>query len=107
MNLDGQVNATDISLLNGGGKFGQGSSSAATWAQGDFNYSGGVTTADISLLNTAALFQTGPYLTVAAASTSLASSSSLDASSGGPISPAMWAAFALDSQTSKQTKKRL
>jgi hypothetical protein len=33
--------------------------------QGDFNYSGGVTNTDISLLNNASLFGTGSYLPVA------------------------------------------
>jgi hypothetical protein len=61
-NLDGQVNNTDVSLINNGGKFGQGTSTGATWVQGDFNYSGGVTNTDISLLNNASLFGTGSYL---------------------------------------------
>jgi len=61
-NLDGQVNLTDVSLINNGGKFGQGSSTGATWSQGDYNYSGGVTLTDISLLNNAALYNAGSYL---------------------------------------------
>ena len=61
-NLDGQVNLTDVSLINNGGKFGQGASTGATWSQGDYNYSGGVTLTDISLLNNAALYNAGSYL---------------------------------------------
>jgi autotransporter-associated beta strand protein len=61
-NLDGQVNSTDTQLINNGGKFGQGSSSGATWVQGDFNYSGGVTNTDVQLLNNAGLYGTGSYL---------------------------------------------
>lgn len=61
-NLDGQVNTTDISLINNAGKFGQGASTGSVWVEGDFNYSGGVTTTDISLRNNAALFAKGSYL---------------------------------------------
>lgn len=61
-NLDGQVNSTDVTLINNGGKFGAGSSTGATWSQGDYNYSGGVTSTDLTLLNNAALFGAGSYL---------------------------------------------
>jgi hypothetical protein len=60
-NLDGQVNNTDITLINTGGKFNAGGTSAV-WSQGDYNYSGAVNNSDITLLNTAALFGAGPYL---------------------------------------------
>jgi len=53
-----------VSLINNGGKFGQGSSTGATWSQGDYNYSGGVTLTDISLFNNAALYNAGSYLPV-------------------------------------------
>jgi autotransporter-associated beta strand protein len=65
VNLDGQINSTDVSLMNSGGKFGQGPSSGAVWAEGDFNYSGGVTLTDISLLNNSGLYGQGSYLPVA------------------------------------------
>jgi len=64
-NLDGQVNFSDVQLINNGGKYGQGSSTGATWSQGDFNYSGGVTFTDINLMNNSGLFGTGSYLPVA------------------------------------------
>ena len=67
-NLDGQVNSTDVTLINSSGKFGQGSSTGSTWSQGDFNYSGGVTSTDITLLNSAGLFGTGSYRTQSASS---------------------------------------
>jgi len=61
-NLDGQVNFSDVTLINNAGKFGQGTSTGAVWVQGDFNYSGGVTFADITLLNNSGLYGTGSYL---------------------------------------------
>ena len=66
-NLDGQVNFADVTQINNGGKFGQGTSTGAVWLQGDFNYSNGVTFADITLMNNSALFGTGSYLPVAGA----------------------------------------
>ena len=66
-NLDGQVNMTDINLMNSGGKYGQGVASGATWWDGDFNYSGGVTQTDITLMNSASLFSAGSYLPAAPA----------------------------------------
>ncbi len=95
-NLDGQVNITDVNLMNSGGKYGQGVSTNAVWAQGDFNYSGGVTLTDISLFNGAALFAAGSYLPVAPSSSTTQSTA---------ISPDVWAAYALETQN-QQTKKR-
>ena len=60
-NLDGQVNNTDITLINTGGKFNAGGTNAV-WSQGDYNYSGAVNNSDITLLNTAALFNAGSYV---------------------------------------------
>ncbi len=94
-NLDGQVNTTDINLINTGGKFGQGASTGAVWSQGDYNYSNGVTTTDINLVNGAAMFGAGSYLPITP--TGLTNSA---------ISLAAWAAFATDSQTPRQTKKK-
>lgn len=65
VNLDGQVNLSDITLINNGGRFGQGSASGAVWYQGDFDHSGGVTLTDINLLNNANVFLQGPYLPAA------------------------------------------
>ena len=64
-NLDGQVNNSDITLINNGQKYGKGSSTGATFAQGDFNFSGGVTFADITLINNSQVFNKGSYLPVA------------------------------------------
>jgi len=63
VNLDGVVNSTDISLINGGGRFNQGA--PATWAQGDLNYDGVVNSTDISLLNGSGLYGAGSYLPAA------------------------------------------
>jgi hypothetical protein len=60
-NLDGQVNNTDITLINTGLKFNAGGTNAV-WSQGDYNYSGAVNNSDITLLNTAALFNAGSYV---------------------------------------------
>ncbi|MFM9024676.1 MAG: PEP-CTERM sorting domain-containing protein, partial [Planctomycetaceae bacterium] len=60
---DGVVNSTDISLVNGGGRYNAGA--PATWQQGDYNYSGDVNSTDVSLLNGAALYGTPSYLPVA------------------------------------------
>ncbi len=85
-NLDGQVTATDVTLINNAAKFGQGPASGAVWAQGDFNYSGGVTATDVALFNNAQQFGKGSYL----AFTGLGSS-------GGPLlvarvpEPGTWA----------------
>jgi hypothetical protein len=98
-NLDGQVNLTDINLINAGGKFGQGSSTGATWSQGDYNYSGGVTLTDINLLNGASLFGRGSYLPVAPAGAGQI------AASAPSISQDIWIAYALD-VASQSTKKR-
>lgn len=62
-NLDGQVNLTDVNLINTGGRYGKGAPS--TWAQGDFNYNGSVTLTDINQLNTAGQYAKGSYLPVA------------------------------------------
>ncbi|MFM9024332.1 MAG: DNRLRE domain-containing protein [Planctomycetaceae bacterium] len=64
VNLDGQVNSTDISLINAAGKFGKGPGSAAWW-EGDFNYDGQVNSTDISLLNGSGIYGLGSYLPVA------------------------------------------
>jgi len=64
-NLDGQVNFSDVQLINNGGTFGQGTSTGATWVQGDFNYSGDMTFTDINLMNNSGLYGTGSYLPVA------------------------------------------
>jgi len=61
-NLDGQVNSTDIQLINSAARFNTGTNPVAVWVQGDFNYSNGVTSVDIQLLNGAALFNAGSYL---------------------------------------------
>jgi alpha-amylase len=61
VNLDGQVDATDISLIVSAGMFGS-ERTDAHWYQGDFNYDGRVTSADISLVNAARLFDAGSYL---------------------------------------------
>jgi hypothetical protein len=104
-NLDGQVNNIDLGLVNNGGKFGAGGTSA-TWTEGDFNYSGNVNNIDLGLRNNAALFNAGSYIPSAAAVASLAASSSAESSSGVGISLDAWAAFALDSQPQQKTKKR-
>ncbi|MFM9025838.1 MAG: autotransporter-associated beta strand repeat-containing protein [Planctomycetaceae bacterium] len=62
VNLDGRVDSTDISLINGGGRFNQWS--PATWVQGDFTYDGIVNSTDISLINGSRLYGTGSYLPV-------------------------------------------
>ncbi len=61
VNLDGQVNFTDISLLNNSGLFNAGGS-AGDWYEGDFNYDGRVTLTDIMLMNNTGLFGAGSYL---------------------------------------------
>lgn len=61
VNLDGQVNFSDVTLLNNAGLFGAGGT-AADWYEGDFNYDGKVTFTDITLLNNAGLFGAGSYL---------------------------------------------
>ncbi|MFM9025006.1 MAG: family 16 glycosylhydrolase [Planctomycetaceae bacterium] len=61
VNLDGRVDSTDISLINGGGKYGMAGGGAAWW-EGDLNYDGVVNSTDISLLNAAGLSGTGSYL---------------------------------------------
>jgi hypothetical protein len=60
-NLDGQVNLSDITLVNNSAKFNQGGTTA-TWVQGDYNYNGAVNLSDITLMNNAALFNAGSYL---------------------------------------------
>jgi len=62
-NLDGQVNFTDISLMNNAGLFGAGGT-AADWYEGDFNYDGKVTFTDVALVNNASLYGNGSYLSV-------------------------------------------
>ncbi|MFM9024333.1 MAG: PEP-CTERM sorting domain-containing protein, partial [Planctomycetaceae bacterium] len=57
------VNSTDISLVNGGGRYNAGA--PATWQQGDYNYSGDVNSTDISLLNGTGLYGTPSYLPAA------------------------------------------
>jgi len=104
-NLDGQVNNTDITLINTGGKFNAGGTNAV-WSQGDYNYSGAVNNSDITLLNTAALFGGGSYLPTAPVASSLSVSTSPDSSAGSGIPLDVWAAFALDSQPQQKTKKR-
>jgi autotransporter-associated beta strand protein len=104
-NLDGQVNNTDITLINTGGKFNAGGTNAV-WSQGDYNYSGAVNNSDITLLNTAALFGGGSYLPTAPVASSLSVSTSPDSSAGRGIPLDVWAAFALDSQPQQKTKKR-
>jgi autotransporter-associated beta strand protein len=99
INLDGQVNSTDVTLISNGGKFGQGTATGATWAHGDFNYSGGVNATDISLFTNAALFGAGSYLPVAptvAKSTSTTSSTS--------VSLDAWIAFAIQSEDQQKRK---
>ena len=104
-NLDGQVNNIDVGLVNNGGKFGAGGTSA-TWTEGDFNYSGNVNNIDLGLRNNAALFNAGSYIPSAAAVASRTASSSVESSSGGGIPLDAWAAFALDSQPQQKSKKR-
>jgi hypothetical protein len=104
-NLDGQVNNTDITLINTGLKFNAGGTNAV-WSQGDYNYSGAVNNSDITLLNTAALFGGGSYLPTAPVASSLSVSTSPDSSAGSGIPLDVWAAFALDSQPQQKTKKR-
>ncbi|MFM9024582.1 MAG: autotransporter-associated beta strand repeat-containing protein [Planctomycetaceae bacterium] len=60
VNLDGQVDSTDISLINMGGFFNSGRTDAH-WYLGDFNYDGLVNSTDITLLNTSGLFGSGLY----------------------------------------------
>ncbi|MFM9025550.1 MAG: beta strand repeat-containing protein [Planctomycetaceae bacterium] len=64
VNLDGQVNSTDISLINSGGKFGM-EGNAATWWEGDFNYDGVVNSTDITLINASGLYGKGSFLAAA------------------------------------------
>ena len=104
-NLDGQVNNIDLGLVNNGGKFGAGGTTA-TWTEGDFNYSGNVNNIDLGLRNNAALFNQGSYIPPAAAVASRTASSSVESSSGGGIPLDAWAAFGLDSQPQQKPKKR-
>jgi hypothetical protein len=104
-NLDGQVNNIDLGLVNNGGKFGAGGTTA-TWTEGDFNYSGNVNNIDLGLRNNAALFNQGSYIPPAAAVASRTASLSVESSSGGGIPLDAWAAFGLDSQPQQKPKKR-
>jgi len=119
-NLDGQVNSTDIQLINQAARLNTGTSPVAVWVQGDFNYSGGVTSVDIQLLNGAALLNAGSYLPQVAAGTQASSPSSVGTfstsdtsgkttsttpSSETTISLDAWIAFAAESE-SMQTKKK-
>jgi autotransporter-associated beta strand protein len=61
VNLDGRVNASDVSLINSGRRYGL-SSTAGHWYEGDFSYDGRVNSTDISLLQR--LFNKGFYNTV-------------------------------------------
>ncbi|MFM9025050.1 MAG: autotransporter-associated beta strand repeat-containing protein [Planctomycetaceae bacterium] len=108
VNLDGQIDSTDVSLINTGGRFGQGPSSGAVWAEGDFNYSGGVNSTDISLLNGTGLYGTGSYVPTAPAGTSSATASVTTTSSPdtGAISTDVWAAYALSQESPTTRKKR-
>jgi len=63
VNLDGQVNSTDITLINSARMYGTGFSSG-DWYEGDFNYDGWVNSTDITLMNSAGLYGTDPYLPV-------------------------------------------
>jgi autotransporter-associated beta strand protein len=103
VNLDGQVNFSDVSLINNGGKFGKGGSTGATWSQGDFNYSSGVTFTDITQMNNAGLFGKGSYLPAAPATSSLAADLP---SSTGTISADLWAAYALTFESKPLTAKK-
>ncbi|MFM9025141.1 MAG: hypothetical protein ACKON7_07340, partial [Planctomycetaceae bacterium] len=60
---DGVVNSTDISLVNGGGRYNAGA--PATWQQGDYNYSGDVNSTDVSLLNGTGRYGTPSYVPAA------------------------------------------
>ena len=119
-NLDGQVNSTDIQLINSAARFNTGTNPVAVWVQGDFNYSGGVTSVDIQLLNGAALLNAGSYLPQVAAGTQASSPSSIGTfttsetsdtttsttpPSDTTISLEAWIAFAAESD-SRQTKKK-
>ncbi|MFM9023919.1 MAG: dockerin type I domain-containing protein, partial [Planctomycetaceae bacterium] len=96
-NLDGVVNSTDISLVNGGGRYNAGA--PATWQQGDYNYSGDVNSTDISLLNGTGLYGTASYLPVTVASLSTTTTGTLS------VSRNAWLAYAIDSET-RNTRKR-
>jgi autotransporter-associated beta strand protein len=96
-NVDGQVNLTDVSLINNGRKFGQGPSTGAVWVDGDFNYSGGVNLTDISLLNNAQRYGKGSYLPPSPSSLSSATGSTA-------ISSDAWVAYAVTVE-SQPTKK--
>jgi hypothetical protein len=103
-NLDGQVNSVDVGLINNSGKYGAGGTSAV-WSQGDYNYSGNVNSIDTSLLNNSALFSTGSYLPITPTASASTQSTPI-ATSSSTTSLAAWAAFAIDSQTPRQTKKK-
>ena len=60
VNLDGRVNASDVSLINAAKRFGL-SSTAGHWYDGDFSYDGRVNSTDVSLLSR--LFNKGFYNT--------------------------------------------
>ena len=65
VNLDGQVNFTDIQLINSAGLFGA-TGTGGHWYQGDFNYDGRVTFTDIALINNSGLFGAGSYTSLLA-----------------------------------------
>jgi autotransporter-associated beta strand protein len=65
LNLDGQVNSTDIALITNAGLFGAGGT-AADWYEGDLNYDGKVSSTDLALLTNAGLYGTGSYLSAGA-----------------------------------------
>ncbi len=102
-NLDGQVNFSDISLINTGTKYGAGASTGAVWSQGDFNYSNGVNFTDINLLNTAALYGSGSYLPTTPGSVVQATAE--PTSSSFVISQDTWIALAIEAEH-QQTRKR-
>jgi len=96
-NLDGLVNSTDVSLVNGGARFNLGG--PVTWAQGDFNYSNTVNSTDISLLNGTGLFGAGSYLPVAPAGGQATSTTGDTA-----VSQGTWIALAFEAETRKTRK---
>lgn len=101
-NLDGQVNTSDITLINNGQKFGKGGATGATWAQGDFNYSGGVTTTDITLYNNAQVFSKGSYLPV----TPTGSAATRTTATGDSLALQAWAAYASSLEPPRTVKRR-
>jgi len=60
-NLDGVVNAIDVTLVNNARLFNRGPVAGVSWAAGDYNYNGRVDSVDMSLMNNAALFGRGSY----------------------------------------------